>query len=78
MTTQAPAAPQARKTEDVLRAFHEEIDVDKPFDAPLIKTVRGHGYMLDLPAGAAKPAPEQGQAAGATTAKPSDNPTHVS
>lgn len=23
--------------------------VDKPFDAPLIKTVRGHGYMLDAP-----------------------------
>ena len=23
--------------------------VDRPFDLPLIKTVRGHGYMLDLP-----------------------------
>ena len=23
--------------------------VDKPFEAPLIKTVRGHGYMLDIP-----------------------------
>jgi DNA-binding response OmpR family regulator len=52
--------------------------VDKPFDTPLIKTVRGHGYMLDLPAGAAKPAAAAGQAAGATTAKASDNPTHVS
>jgi DNA-binding response OmpR family regulator len=23
--------------------------VDKPFEVPLIKTVRGHGYMLDVP-----------------------------
>jgi DNA-binding response OmpR family regulator len=23
--------------------------VDKPFESPLIKTVRGHGYMLDVP-----------------------------
>ena len=23
--------------------------VDRPFDLPLIKTVRGHGYLLDLP-----------------------------
>ncbi len=23
--------------------------VDRPFDAPMLKTVRGHGYMLDLP-----------------------------
>ena len=23
--------------------------IDKPFDFPLIKTVRGHGYMLDIP-----------------------------
>ena len=49
--------------------------VDKPFDAPLIKTVRGHGYMLDLPPGAAKPAAQPAAQAGT---KPSDQPTHVS
>lgn len=27
--------------------------VDRPFDYPLIKTVRGHGYMLDVPEDAA-------------------------
>jgi DNA-binding response OmpR family regulator len=27
--------------------------LDKPFDVPVIKTVRGHGYMLDVPAAAA-------------------------
>lgn len=26
--------------------------LDKPFDTPIIKTVRGHGYMLDVPAAA--------------------------
>lgn len=51
--------------------------VDKPFDTPLIKTVRGHGYMLESPQGAAKAAPAAAQQAG-TTAKPSDSPTHVS
>jgi DNA-binding response OmpR family regulator len=30
--------------------------VDKPFEAPLIKTVRGHGYMLDVPAAETAPA----------------------
>jgi DNA-binding response OmpR family regulator len=27
--------------------------IDKPFDQPIIKTVRGHGYMLDVPAAGA-------------------------
>jgi DNA-binding response OmpR family regulator len=29
--------------------------LDKPFDTPIIKTVRGHGYMLDVPAAAQSP-----------------------
>lgn len=31
--------------------------VDRPFEHALIKTVRGHGYMLDLPVGQAKVVP---------------------
>lgn len=36
--------------------------LDKPFDTPIIKTVRGHGYMLDVPA--ANQSAGEGKAAG--------------
>ena len=54
--------------------------VDKPFDQALIKTVRGHGYMLDLP----HVAKEQSATATLATGPSSppnhqkDQPTHVS
>lgn len=32
--------------------------VDKPFEQPMIKTVRGHGYMLEIPAAAGHAATE--------------------
>jgi DNA-binding response OmpR family regulator len=49
--------------------------VDKPFDAPLIKTVRGHGYMLDIPGGpnaGLGTSPQKGASQQGT--KPADQP----
>lgn len=50
--------------------------VDKPFDAPLIKTVRGHGYMLDAPAtqGATRDQAAQGTSQARQTAPTSARP----
>lgn len=42
--------------------------IDKPFDQPLIKTVRGHGYMLDVPSAAGAEKGAAATAQGATAA----------
>ena len=58
--------------------------VDRPFDLPLIKTVRGHGYMLDLPHVQAGAQPGVEANAGsvippAAAVNPTrEHPTHVS
>jgi len=51
--------------------------IDKPFDLPLIKTVRGHGYMIDAPLAGKSPAAEATVPAGQ---RPATNPEpgHVS
>ena len=51
--------------------------VDKPFDQPLIKTVRGHGYMLDLPAADQQVAANKAVANGNHQLS-REQPTHVS
>ena len=54
--------------------------VDKPFDQALIKTVRGHGYMLDLPPTGKEQSATAALAAGLSP-PPNDHkdqPTHVS
>lgn len=49
--------------------------VDRPFDYPVIKTVRGHGYMLDTPAATTTEKPAEAKPAPAPSAEQSG---HVS